>query len=61
MTHKFVAQKIGNRIQIKTYKKNECTKVTYKKYHKAFQTLQQLAKQGHTVQYRTNKGIKILN
>ncbi len=58
---KFVAQKIGNRIQIKTYKNEECTKVTFLKYHKAFQTLTQLGKQGHTVQYRTKEGIKSLN
>lgn len=58
---KFIAQKIGNRIQIKTYKKGECTKVTFHKYAKAFSTLEKLGKQGHTVQYKVNGAIKSLN
>lgn len=58
---KFVAQKIGNRIQIKTYKEEECTKVTFLKYHKAFNILEKMQKQGHTVQYRNNGAIKSLN
>lgn len=58
---KFVATKIGNRIQIKTYKKKECTKVTFLKYHKAFNVLNKMKKEGHTVQYKVNEGIKSLN
>ena len=57
---KFIAQKIGNRIQIKTYKQEECTKVTFLKYHKAFNTLEKLEKQGHTVKYRQKGAIKSL-
>lgn len=57
---KFIAQQIGNRIQIKTYKNEECTKVTFLKYHKAFNCLKELEKQGHTIQYRQNGAIKSL-
>ena len=46
---KFVAQKIGNRVQIKSYKDGECTKVTFLKYQKAFNALKRLEKQGHEV------------
>lgn len=49
---KFIAQKIGNRIQIKSYKEDECTKVTYLKYQRAFNTLKRLEKEGHTVGYK---------
>lgn len=49
---KFVAQKIGNRVQIKSYKEGECTKVTFLKYQKAFRALEKMEKQGHTVGYR---------
>lgn len=49
---KFIAQKIGNRVQIKSYKNGECTKVTYLKYQKAFSALKKLEKEGHTVGYR---------
>lgn len=59
--YKYIATKIGNRIQIKTYKNQQCTRVTFHQYHKAFDTLHKLAKEGHTVQYRTKKGIKSLN
>lgn len=58
---KFIATKIGNRIQIKTYKEEECTKVTFLKYHKAFNVLKKMEKEGHTVQYKVNGGIKSLN
>jgi len=49
---KFIAQKIGNRVQIKSYKDGECTKVTFLKYQKAFSALKRLEKEGHTVGYR---------
>ena len=49
---KFVAQKIGNRVQIKSYKDGECTKVTFLKYQKAFSALEKMERQGHTVGYR---------
>lgn len=48
----FVAQKVGNRVQIKSYKEGKCTKVTFLKYQKAFSALKRLEKQGHTVGYR---------
>lgn len=59
--YKYIATKIGNRIQIKTYKNQECTKVTFHRYHKAFETLGKLAKEGHTVGYRVKGEIKSLN
>lgn len=58
---KFIANKIGNRIQIKTYKNNECTKVTFLKYKDAFKTLNKLEKQGHTIGYTIKGEIKSLN
>jgi len=55
---KFVAQKIGNRIQIKSYKKGECTKVTFLKYKRAFSALKRLEKEGHTVGYKVKGEIR---